>query len=533
MPETISHISQQLTDKWNELEKSNKIRFIAIIGTIIAIISVIAVLLSKPKMVTLVKNLETKQASQVAELLDKETIDYKLQDNGTTILINSKEANKAKLLMARENVPKGRFTFEDAMSNSMSTTESEKRVKLHKAKESQIASALETIEYVDNAQVNLVIPDADNSFLESKQKASAAVILELSAPITNKQINGIANFVSRSVENLDTQDINIIDTEGNNLYIGEQAELDGTYSTQQEQKVFAEQDLKNKVAELIGKMYDDVRISPNLVFDYDQYVETKEKYESPIPDSNKGIVTAEKTVDTSSTNTQTGAEPGQVPNGGEIPNYQLGGDQDSESKSKSKEANYAVDKTVSSTTKGLGKVDVDASSIAVYAFRNKVYKQEEVEKRLPPAQTWEEFKELNKEQLPLPVDEALIDSIKKATGLQNVAVQSFENPIFIEQEPFKLSMQSYIPYIILMLFLTALGYGIYKFTSPKEIIELEPELSVEEMLQTAKKQQEPPLEDIEFGEDLEVKRQIEKFVDEKPEAVASLLRNWLADDEWE
>ena len=94
-------------------------------------------------------------------------------------------------------------------------------------------------------------------------------------------------------------------------------------------------------------------------------------------------------------------------------------------------------------------------------------------------------------------------------------------------------MKSYIPYIILMLFLTALGYGIYKFTSPKEIIELEPELSVEEMLQTAKKQQEPPLEDIEFGEDLEVKKQIEKFVDEKPEAVASLLRNWLADDEWE
>lgn len=532
MPETISQISGQLTEKWNELEKKNKIKIIAITGIVLAILIVSIVLINKPKLVVLSKDLDSKQASQVTELFDGESIYYQLKDGGSTILVESKDANRAKLLMAKENIPKGRFTFEDALTNSMSTTESEKQVKLHKAKENQIATILETMEDVEHAEVNLVIPNEDNSFLESKQKASAAVMLELAQPITNKQINGIANFVARSVKNLDVQDINIIDTEGNNLYIGAEAALDGTYSTQQEQKVFAEQDLKNKVAELISKMYDDVRVSPNLVFDYDQYVETREKYESPLPDSNKGIVTNEKTSDMSSVNNQTGAEPGVVPNGGDTPNYALGGTDGSESKSKTRETIYAVDKTISNTTKSVGKVDVNQSSIAVHAFKNRIYKQEEVEKKLPAGQTWEEFKELNKDQLLLAVDDGLIDSIKKATGLQNVAVQSFENPIFIDQEPFKLPVKSYIPYMLLIIFLGALGYGIYKFTSPKEIVELEPELSVEEMLRSAK-QQEPPLEEIEFGEDLEVKKQIEKFVDEKPEAVANLLRNWLADDEWE
>ncbi len=533
MPEAITHMSGQLTEKWNGLEKKQKIKIGVISAVIVAIVAVAMVLFSKPKMVILMRDLEPKQASRASEVLDSEAIKYQFKNDGSTILVESKDSNKAKLIMAREDIPKGKFTFEDALNNTMSTTESEKRIKIHKSNENEMATALESIEAVEKAQVNLVIPDEDNSFLESKQKATAAVILELSGPITNKQINGIANFVSMSVKNLDTQDISIIDTEGNNLYVGEQAELDGDYSGKQEQKIFAEQDLKNKVAELMGKMYDDVRVSPNLVFDYDQYMETKEIYNSPIPDSNKGIITDEKTASSSSSNTIIGGEPGEVANGGEIPNYVMGGNGSGESKSDSKDTTYAVDKTVSNTTKEIGKVNVEASSIAVHAFRNKVYKQEEVEVKLPPAQTWEEFKELNKERGVLPVDELLVDSIQKATGLQNVAVQSFEIPVFIDQEVFKMSAKDYIPYVLLIIFLAILGFAIYKFTSPKEIVELEPELSVEEMLQSAKEIQAPPLDDIEYGEDIEVKRHIEKFVDEKPDAVANLLRNWLADDEWE
>ena len=39
------------------------------------------------------------------------------------------------------------------------------------------------------------------------------------------------------------------------------------------------------------------------------------------------------------------------------------------------------------------------------------------------------------------------------------------------------------------------------------------------------------LEDIELAEKSETRRTIEKFIDENPEAVAALLRNWL-NEEW-
>ena len=41
---------------------------------------------------------------------------------------------------------------------------------------------------------------------------------------------------------------------------------------------------------------------------------------------------------------------------------------------------------------------------------------------------------------------------------------------------------------------------------------------------------EDPLPDIELEERSEIKKQLDKFVKQKPDAVAQLLRNWLSDD---
>ena len=78
-----------------------------------------------------------------------------------------------------------------------------------------------------------------------------------------------------------------------------------------------------------------------------------------------------------------------------------------------------------------------------------------------------------------------------------------------------------------------LGYVVFRSTRKEEqVVEPEPELSVESLLATTKEATEKEsLEDIGFSEKSETRVMIEKFVDENPEAVASLLRNWL-NEEW-
>ena len=58
--------------------------------------------------------------------------------------------------------------------------------------------------------------------------------------------------------------------------------------------------------------------------------------------------------------------------------------------------------------------------------------------------------------------------------------------------------------------------------------EPEPELSVETLLASTP---EGEFEDIAMEEESEIKRAINKFVEDNPEAAALLLRNWLT-EEW-
>ena len=62
--------------------------------------------------------------------------------------------------------------------------------------------------------------------------------------------------------------------------------------------------------------------------------------------------------------------------------------------------------------------------------------------------------------------------------------------------------------------------------------EIQPELSVDALLESTAEAAVDPLDDIDYNEKSEQRVLIEKFVDENPDAVALLLRNWLNED-WE
>ena len=82
-----------------------------------------------------------------------------------------------------------------------------------------------------------------------------------------------------------------------------------------------------------------------------------------------------------------------------------------------------------------------------------------------------------------------------------------------------------------VLIFALLGYVVFRSTRKEKAVEPEPELSVESLLESTKESADT-LQDIGFNEKSETRVLIEKFVEENPEAAASLLRNWL-NEEWE
>lgn len=531
MQETIEQASTQLTEKWNGLSKKQKVRLGVGVGCIILTLIVVVVIFSRPKYEVVLKKIAETDIAAAAEVLDNEKITYEIIDDGTSLQVKDKDLVNAKLALTRENVPKGGYTFDDAINNSMSTTESEKRAKMNQLAEVELERALTSMDAIDYADVRLVIPEEKNSFIASKQESSASILVTLNTSQTSKQIEGIARFVSSSVSGLKMDNINIIDTEGNSLYIGQEEDTLST-NKQQEIKLAAEKDMGAKVKQILEPIYDEVRISSNLILDFDQYEEMREEYVPQFEEDGRGIIRAEKEQIAESTNSQNGAEPGVATNNGEAPTYQVGNGGTGESKTSNKEIEYVNNKVVSNTVKNPGNIDYKNSTLAVNVFKNKVYKQEEVEKALGNNETWEIFKETNSVNKPIEVKQEIVDSIRYGTGVENVVVSGYEKPIFIDTVPYEVEFRDYLPFILILLIVLMVAFALFKFRKHDEDVETEPELEVEEMLSVAK-QDVKELEEIELKETLETKRQIEKFVDEKPEAVANLLRNWLSEDEWE
>ena len=80
---------------------------------------------------------------------------------------------------------------------------------------------------------------------------------------------------------------------------------------------------------------------------------------------------------------------------------------------------------------------------------------------------------------------------------------------------------------MIVIILALLAFVILRSMASRRDGDQEEELSVENLLQSTP---ESELEDIEVESKSETRKLIERFVDENPEAVANLLRNWLNED---
>ena len=527
MQETIQQMSNQVTEKWNNLTKKQRIQIG--IGTVALIITIIIIsVLMQPKYkVIFSEDIDPKTVAQVATVLKENNIQYNLVHNSMNIEVVEKQYQEALMYTASSGVTESGMTLDQLLKNDMSTTQNELNLKNKEYLKQSIQKTLIKIDGVKEARVELVIPEQKNAYLQSQIEGSASIFLTLSKPLTSSQCEGIATYVASSVQNLNPKNIVIIDSTGATLYSGIE-EIQTALGKQQELKISAENEIKQKVINLIGNMYDEVRISPNLILNFDEYQETNENYSTQGEDANRGVIIQESEIKNTSTNGNTGGVPGTEPNGGATTNYGTNNESESSSKESQKEIIYTPNKQSTIYKKNSGDVDFEQSSLAVNLVNNKIYKEEEMTLL---NQTWSEFKEENKNQRALTVDEAVISSIRSATGIDNVVINAFENPIFLDQEVYTIDYKDWIPYLLVIAVLILIAFVILRFRKQDEVVEVEPELEVEEMLKVVKDQLE--LDEIELRESLETKLQIDKFVDEKPEAVANLLRNWLADEDWE
>ena len=536
MADRLKALWQKILDWWNQFTAKQKTLIVGAGSVILLTIIILVSVLNKPQYVLLVNANSTKEASEIKELLDSNSINYKMSDHGLEFKVLKKDQGNASLLLGANDIQSYAYTIDNVTDGSFSTTESDKQKKYVLYLESRLESDfINRFTDIKSANVQLHIPDNDGTLIGNQEESSASILLELDDNATFNEDNAafLARAVAKAIGNSSTKDIVILDTNGNMLFAGDgDSTISGMASTQLSLKAKAEQLVKNEVKKvLLGtKLYDNIEVASNLVMDF-SHEETTEHNYTPAEDQTQGVLSHEDTYNAENVNGVSGI-PGTDTNADNETTYVTQDNTNSTSTITEESRDYLPNEKITTRTNQPGAIQYESSSISVTAINYVVVKEEDYDSAANNNMTWKEYKLANAEPVVLTVPVEVIDVVSKATGIDsaNVAMAAYTEYVFFDRTGANITVTDILQIVMILIILGLLAFIIVRsmWTKKQTQEEAEPEpLSVEQLLES---QPEESLEDIEMDTGSETKKLIEKFVDENPEAAAVLLRNWLNED---
>jgi flagellar M-ring protein FliF len=531
MKDKLKGFLDRVVEFWKGLTTKQKMLIISSAVVVIATLLILYGVLSSPNMVELIACEDASQAAEVVELLEGEGISYDSSDDGLQIRVEKSKLSDAIWLLGSNGLQSTVYSI-DNVTEGMTATESDKQKKYVVYLESQLETILESLDPVKDAKVNLTVPEDDGTLISENKESSAAVTLTLVEPIDADVAQSIARNVATALGNETTDSIHIMDNQGNTLFDGsDESSVSGSASSQLSAKTKAEEQLNADVKKIMlgTNVYDDATVVAKLELDFSQGTETTHEYYAADGQS-QGVLDSETYYNSSAVNGVAGT-PGTDSNDDE--SYQLETDDYSSSEVEEYSKDYSPNEKISEIVKSVGSVDYDNSSLSITTTQYVFYYEERLEEQgALDDMTFEEFQEQNSERVKVDVDPDHVTLVSKATGIaeENIQIICYQVPYFVEKETSASTLMNNIIQIILLVLISALLlFVVIKGTRPVVVEETEPELSVEALLKTTKEAQ---LEDIDYDDRSEVRKLIDKFVDENPEAVSALLRGWLNED-WE
>ncbi|MCX7746994.1 MAG: flagellar basal-body MS-ring/collar protein FliF [Clostridia bacterium] len=528
MPQVLLNLQQKFLDFWQNLNKSQKVRLYVISGLLFVAITAAIIFVSKPTYVPLVTNADPKDVKDMMKILDEKKITYKLTDDRSSILVNQKDNDSAQIALV--DFPKMGMTFDDAFKYiKINTTESDKKKLWDQYKTSTLISKLKMFDNVEDADVELALPE-DSVFIDGNEdKPTAYVRIKPKAPLSPEQVQGIVLMVSRAVVGLDPKDVTVVDNNLNVLNSETGDELVDRTNTQYDMKRKIKKELEQNVYEIFNGQFDNfdtIRVKVNPVLDFNKVKSETRDVANPTGMTEGALIssdiTKEKLINGGANGAPgVGTNPGTGTTG--QPSYPINNGTNSSYDKSNEKKNYKYKEALTQEEKALGELVPDKSSMTlVLWYGNRVTDESKLT---------DDF--INK----------IKNDASNATGIpaSKISVNKYKIvPPTVDKKPTAEVVKDLINTYGFFALMLLLIIGLMIAAIPRKKKAAEPELAPQAaQLATAggprfivPDEVEEELPEIDMEERSEVKKQIEKFVKQKPDAVAQLLRNWLS-DEWD
>ncbi|MDR3592751.1 MAG: flagellar basal-body MS-ring/collar protein FliF [Negativicutes bacterium] len=305
---------------------------------------------SRPEYVPLFTNMDAKDAGEVAAKLKESKIPYEIGNNGTSILVSSKDVYRVRLELASQGLPRGSKGFEIFDQNKFGATEFQNKVNYLQALQGELTRTIEQMSEIEKARVHIVLPE-DSLYKKNEKPATASIMIKLrpSAQLSREQVKGIVNLVAHSIQGLKPENVTVVDNfarvlneQSDSMGLPSAATLTQIELTKKVQDDF-QKSAQSLLEQVLGPGKAAVRV--NVELNFDQRTVDRQIFEPVIDD--KGIVRSSQDSSENYKGTpQAGGVPGTTSN---IPGYVAGGNTQSTYEKKESTRNYEINETKEKT----------------------------------------------------------------------------------------------------------------------------------------------------------------------------------------
>lgn len=538
MADKLKEILGKVLEWWNKFTSRQKTIIIAIAAVVVFTFAIVIYTFSRPQYVRLDTYEDSATAAKIVKILDDAGIKHKESTDARTIDVLSTQLSQANMAIATEGYVPGSLKYGDVVESGMSTTSADRENQYTVFRQMELENMFAKTMPVKDVTVTINRQTNSGRLSDMDSEDFATIQVTVTDDFNSANAAAMAKATATALGNTTTKNITIIDQNFNLLYAGgEEYSTMGIANSMQELQTQAEAMVTNQVKKvLLGtKQFSTVEVSSHLSVDFSDYNKRVTEYYANDGYVN-GMITSEDTYSAESDGSLAGL-PGTDSNtesDEDLTSYRYLGTGGGTSSEEERHTEYQPNVSETNTITPAGSIDYENSSISVALIKYREYYEENVESQgLLEGITWEQFKEANREDIKREVDQDVIQMVAYASGIDasRVVVVSYESPLFFDKEGFfqTISGTDILSIVMIVLILGLLGFVILRSMGSKKKAPVEePELSVEDMLQSTPP--EPEVDNIDVETKSETRKMVEKFVDENPEAAANLLRNWLNED---
>lgn len=298
-------IGNSIKNGWIQLEKKKRIWLVLMVSTTIILLGLLGYFTQRSQYTVLFTNLEEADAGAIVDDLESQGMKYRLEDNGTTILVDEKTVDNYRIDLAVNGLmPVNSTGFEIFDDMNMMTTDEDRQIMYQRALTGELERSINSLQQVEAAKVMLSLPE-DSIFQNPayRTESSASIVIQTkgSQQLSQQTIQGIASLLTGAVERLPIENVQIVDTNGNLLSGFLQSNGDSMMSAdfstnyQNIQRTY-EQDLEQRILSLLAPAfgYNNLRVVVNSSMNFDVVEGETIEYSAPMTeegeDNREGLV---------------------------------------------------------------------------------------------------------------------------------------------------------------------------------------------------------------------------------------------------